>query len=58
MDRKVFVMPPKQAEASNVWLLKKCVYHLVHGLCKGYDRVKSFLLSTELKISKGDQGDL
>ena len=51
IDRKVFVMPPKEAE-TNVWLLKKCVYSLGDALCKWYKRVKSFLLSIGLKCQK------
>ena len=53
IDRNVFVMPPKEAE-TNVWLLKKCVHSLRDALRKWYNRVKSFLLSTGLKMSKGD----
>ena len=54
IDRKVFVMPPKEAETNNVWLLKKCAYGLGNTSRKWYTRVKSFLLSIGLKMSKGD----
>ena len=54
INRKVFVMPPKEAETNNVWLLKKCAYGLGNTSCKWYTRVKSFLLSIGLKMSKGD----
>ena len=49
IDRKVFVMPPKEAE-TNVWLLKKCVCGLEDASRKWYNRVKSFLLSIGLKM--------
>ena len=51
--RNCFFVPPKEAE-TNVWLLKKCVYGLGDASCKRYNRVKSFLLSIGLKMSKGD----
>ena len=53
IDRKAFAMSTKEAE-TNVWLLKKCAYGLSDALHKWYNRVKSFLLSTGLKMSKGD----
>ena len=53
IDRKVFVMPPKEVETNNVWLSKKCVYNLGDASGKWYNRVKSFLLLIGLKMSKG-----
>ena len=46
-------MLPKEAD-TNVQLLKKCVYGLGDASRKWYNRVKSFLLSTGLKMPKGD----
>ena len=54
IDREVFGMPPKEAETNNVWLLKKCVYGLGDISRKWCNTVKSFLISTGLKMSKGD----
>ena len=53
IDRKVFGMPPKEAETNNVWLLKKCVYGLGDASRKWCNTVKSFLLSTGLKMWSG-----
>ena len=52
--RKVFVMPPKEAETNNIWLLKKSVHGLGDASRKWYNRVKYFLLWIGLKMSKGD----
>lgn len=53
-DGKVFVMPPKEAE-KNVYLLKKkCVHSLGDASPNWYNRMKSFLISIGLKMSKGD----
>ena len=53
-DGKVFVMPPKEAE-KNVYLLKKkCVHSLGDASSNWYNRMKSFLVSIGLKMSKGD----
>ena len=42
--RKVFVMPPKEAETNNIWLLKKSVHGLGDASRMWYNRVKYFLL--------------
>ena len=52
--RKVFVMPAKEAETNNIWLLKKSVHGLGDASRKWYNRVKYFLLWIRLKMSKGD----
>ena len=39
---------------SNVWCLKKCPYGLVDASRKWYNKVKSVLLSLNLKRLKGD----
>ena len=54
IDRKVFVMQPKEAETNKYCLLKKSVYGLGEDLCKRYHSVKFFLWSIGLKISTGD----
>ena len=46
-------MRPKEAE-TNVWLLKKCIYGLSDASHQWYNRVKYFLSSIGLEMSKGD----
>ena len=53
-DRELFILPPKEANTSNVWCLKKCPYGLVDASRKWYNKVKSVFLLLKLKMSKGD----
>ena len=54
IDRELFILPPKEANTCNVWRLKKCPYGLVDASRKWYNKVKSVLLSLNLKMSRGD----
>lgn len=55
MDRKVLLKPPKEAQQSGkLWLLHKCVYGMNDASLKWYQRVKTFLISAEGKMSKVD----
>ena len=47
-------MHPKEANTTNVWQLKKCIYGLGDPSCKWYNRVKTYLLSIGLVMSKAD----
>ena len=49
----VFVIPPKESE-TNVWLLKKMWYGLGDVSRMWYNRVRFFLLTIGLKMSKGE----
>ena len=44
----------KEANTSNVWHLKKCLYGLVDASRKWYEKVKSALISLNLSMPKGD----
>ena len=48
IDREIYVMPPKEANTTNVWQLKKCIYGLGDASHKWY------LLSIGLVMSKAD----
>ena len=54
IDREIYVMHPKEANTTNVWQLKKCIYGLGDPSCKWYNRVKTYLLSIGLVMSKAD----
>ena len=54
IDRELFILPPKEANTCNVWRLKKCPCGLVDASRKWYNKVKSVLLSRNLKMSRGD----
>ena len=54
IDWELAILPPKEANKSKVWCLKKCPYGLVDISRKWYNKVKSVLLSLNLKRSKGD----
>ena len=53
IDRNFSIMRPKEAE-TNVWLLKKCIYGLSDASHQWYNRVKYFISSIGLEMSKGD----
>ena len=54
IDGEIYVMHPKEANTTNVWQLKKCIYGLRDPSCKWYNRVKTYLLSIGLVMSKAD----
>ena len=54
IDQDFFILPPTEANTSNVWSLKKCIYSLVSASQKWNNKVKSVLLSLNLKMSKSD----
>ena len=33
IDREIYVIPPKEANTTNVWQLKKCIYGLGDASC-------------------------
>ena len=53
-DREIYDMPPKEANTTNVWQLKKCIYGLGDASHKWYNRVKTYLLSIGLVMSKAN----
>ena len=54
IDREICVMPPNEANTTNVWQLKKCIYGLGGASRKWYNRVKTYLLSIGLFMSTAD----
>ena len=52
--REIYVMHPKEANTTNVWQLKKCIYGLGDPSRKWYNRVKTYFLSIGLVMSKAD----
>ena len=54
VTRDVYVIPPKEANMSCIWKLKKCIYGLVDGSRNWYDSLKLFLLSIGWSTSKSD----
>ena len=50
----LYDIPPKEANMSYIWKLKKCIYGLVDPSTNWYDSQKSFLLSFGLSASKSD----
>ena len=52
-DRDLFFIP-KRSKYAQYLVLKKCSYGLVNASRKWYNKVKSVLLSLNLKMSKGD----
>ena len=47
-------MTPKEANTTNAWQLKKCIYCTRDASRKWYNRVKTYLLSIGLVMSKAD----
>ena len=47
-------MTPKEANTTNAWQLKKCIYCIRDASHKWYNRVKTYLLSIGLVMSKAD----
>ena len=37
IDREIFAMPPKEANTTSIWKLKKCIYGLNDALRKRYN---------------------
>ena len=54
IDRELFVIPPKEANTTNIWRIKKCIYGLGDASRKWYNSVKAYLLSIGLVMSKAD----
>ena len=54
IDRRIYVIPPKEANTTNFWQLKKCIYGLGDASRKWYNRVKIYLLPLGLVMSKAD----
>ena len=54
IDRELYVIPPKEANTTNIWRIKKCVYGLGDASRRWYNSIKNYLLSIGLVMSKAD----
>ena len=54
-SRNVILLPPKEANTTNLWQLRKCVYGLSDASLKWYEKVQKTLLSLGCTMVKPDR---
>ena len=55
LDREIILVPPKEAETSKLWKLKKCVYGINDAGKKWYNELRKCLLALGTQVSQLDQ---